>query len=146
MQMIGLSKVSDIHDGYKKASMSVLAGIIIYIVVSGLAITMLTPAIINQALNLLPVVARCLAVYFIISATVTFLESKGNKDLAARGVKVRNVYIVCTAVVVVATLAALVPVLMMVANSISTVASLVQLIALFKYVGFLGKSATALES
>ncbi|MEG0272322.1 MAG: hypothetical protein RR514_03370 [Christensenella sp.] len=140
-EIIGLVKLSKINTGYKTALILILSSLVL----SGVGYLLLNGAIAKaamQVLNLLFVAS----VYFIISATVEFLRDHGNDELVAKGLSVRKLYVGCNVAAVAAGLLALLPALTLVAGIASLVMSVLQFVAIFKYIGFLGHSITALES
>ncbi|MEG1682793.1 MAG: hypothetical protein RR295_03105 [Oscillospiraceae bacterium] len=140
MQIVGLAKTANAHSGYKTAMMLVLAGFL----VSACGGFLPLPEMLSSILNIVSPVINFFVIYFVITATAALLIEKSNQSLADGGIKVRTTYLVCTAILVAAELAALLPALATAFSMITLVASLVQLVALFRYIGFLGNAATAL--
>ncbi|MEG2450062.1 MAG: hypothetical protein RSA60_08040 [Eubacterium sp.] len=142
LEIVALVKMKSIHSGYKTALILVLIGIVASISLLFCPFLRSLP----KLMEILPTIISCLVVYFVIDATVSFLKNKGDTTLADKGNKVIRIYIVCTAITIVANFVTLIPALATVVSIVTLVTSVVQLVAIFKYIGFLGQSATSLES
>lgn len=141
MKIVALAKNSKENAGYKNAMILVLVNIALSFVTM-----FLTNAgnVVLEITGALVMIVDLFVVYFIITATDEFLREKGNTVVADEGIAVRKLYIICTAIMVVGSLAGLVPFLSGVVSIVTLVVSIVQLVALFKFIGFLGHSANAL--
>ncbi|MEG0167436.1 MAG: hypothetical protein RR709_06145 [Ruthenibacterium sp.] len=140
-ELLGLFTLSKIHTGYKTALILILSSLVLSVVVYAL-LKGTVSEIALQVLNLFFIAS----VYFIINTTVEFLRNHGNDELAAKGLRVCWLYVGCNVVATAAELLALLPALELVAGVVALVTAVLQFVALFKYIGFLGKAATALES
>ncbi|MEG1943016.1 MAG: hypothetical protein RR049_04300 [Angelakisella sp.] len=151
MEIVALFKLSPINAGYKSALIWVFVSLVASLIVS---LPTLPAAgdpspwyqTFSKIWEIAPPVFEMLKVYFVIGATAAILTAKGDVAITAKGVAVRKTYIICTAVIVVADLAALVPMLSGLVDIATIVTSVVQLVALFKYIGFLGGAAKELEA
>lgn len=140
MELVGLVKAGPAHSGYKTALYMVLVNIGIGIVgffVSG-------NAIFSGILQGVSPIVVFLSVYFVLSATIALLREKGDEATAAKGATVRTIYLVCTAVNVVGNLIVACPALANVASIATMISSVVQVVALFMYISFLGRGVRAL--
>lgn len=144
MEIVGMLKASPAHPGYKTALYMVLVNIALGVV----AIFVTGNAIFSGILQALSPIAVFLSVYFVLSATIALLHEKGDQACAAKGTTVRTMYLVCTAVSVVGELVLAVPTLSGiggVATTATMISSVVQVVALFMYIGFLGRSVRTLS-
>lgn len=142
MEIVALVKISSAHAWYKTALIWLVVSFIFSSVVSLLPLSGVAISVLNAGAPILGM----LKVYFVIGATLALLGDGGDAVAIAKGSSVRNIYIVCTLIMVVADLAALVPALAALADVVTVVTSAVQLVALFKFIGFLGSAVKAFEA
>lgn len=141
MEIVGVCKAGHAHPGYKTALYMILVNIAL-----GLAsLFVMNIAIFSGVLHALSPIAVFLSVYFVLSATIALLREKGDEASAAKGTIVRTMYLVSTAVSVVSELVLTVPALSGVATAATMISSVVQIVALFMYISFLGRSVHTLS-
>lgn len=151
MEIVALFKLSPINAGYKTALIWVIVSVVASLIVSLLTLPGVGEAspvfqTLTKIWEIAPPIFGLLKVYFVIGATAAILTAAGDTTITAKGVAVRKIYVICTAIVVVTTLLALIPAFSYVVDFVTIVVSVVQLVALFKYIGFLGDTAKALEA
>lgn len=137
IQIVALVKNSAFHTGYKTALALVVVNIVFVVVTSRLLNSAFTTVI--------SVIIAFLMFYFVVNATIDLLREKGKDMVAKEGKDLRDFYIICTVIIVVAPFLMLIPILGIFVGIITLCTSLLQLVLLFKYIGFLGQAATALE-
>ncbi|MEG2421516.1 MAG: hypothetical protein RSB55_08185 [Oscillospiraceae bacterium] len=141
MELVGLVKIGPAHINYKYALYAVLANIALGVV----GIFVMGFPVVSAILQAASPILVFLTVYFVLSATITLLREKGDEAAAAKGTTLRTVYLVCTAVDVAGSLIVLVPALAGFANTATAISAVVQIVALFMYIGFLGRSIQTLS-
>ncbi|MEG1292302.1 MAG: hypothetical protein RSD28_08405 [Lachnospiraceae bacterium] len=151
IEIVALFKLSPIHAGYKFALIWVIVSLVASLIVSIPTLfengaTLPWYQTFSKVWEIAPPIFGLLKVYFVLGATAAILTDKGDMTVAAKGVAVRKIYIICTIVIVVAELGAFVPALVGFASFVTIVTSVVQLVALFKYIGFLGDAVKVLEA
>ncbi|MEG2074499.1 MAG: hypothetical protein RRY54_07010 [Angelakisella sp.] len=151
MEIVALFKLSPVHAGYKTALIWVLISLAASLIISLPTLPAAgEPSLMYQTFSkiweLVPPIFAMLKVYFVIGATAAILTAQGDTTVTAKGEAVRKTYVICTIVIVVAELAALIPMFDGIVDIVTIVTSVIQLIALFKYIGFLGDAGKALEA
>lgn len=144
MEIFGMRKAGPAHPHYKTALYMVLVNIALGFV----AILVKDSIIFSGILQAISPIAVFLTVYFVLSATIALLREKDDADAAAKGATVRTMYLVCTAISVVGNLIIACPALTAigsVASAVTMISSIVQIVALFMYIGFLGRSVQTLS-
>ncbi|MEG1972456.1 MAG: hypothetical protein RR315_04785, partial [Oscillospiraceae bacterium] len=140
MEIMALYKLSPSNPMYRTAFTWVLISVVTSLIVSLPTLPIAgEPSAFYQTFSkvweIAPPIFEMLKVYFIIGATAAILTARGDIAVTAKGESVRKTYVICTAAIVVADLAALVPMLDAFVDIVTIVTSVVQLIALFKYIG-----------
>lgn len=138
MEIIALGKMIDTHKKYKWALFLVLGKIILSIFTK----TLYSYDILANILTVVLIVANILVFYFIITATVTLLESKGDKELADKGIKISAIYILVGGIQLIIHVIGM----MIKVSELSLIISLVLYIVLLYYFVFLGRAAKSLEN
>lgn len=139
MELVGLGKTTGAHGGYKSAMLLVVVNIVVSVVATFLK----GNGTLYNVLMAANYVITFLVVYLIISATVALLREKGDEATAAKGVTVRTIYLACTIINLATMLVDVFPGLAVIALGALIVSSLASLVALFKYIGFLGRSVNS---
>lgn len=138
MEIIALGKMIDAHKKYKWALFLVLGKIILSIFTK----TLYSYDILANILTVVLIVANILVFYYIITATVTLLESKGDKELADKGIKISAIYILVGGIQLIIHVIGM----MIKVSELSLIISLVLYIVLLYYFVFLGRAAKSLEN
>ncbi|MEG1239754.1 MAG: hypothetical protein RSD46_00240 [Oscillospiraceae bacterium] len=141
MEIVGLVKTGPAHPSYKYALYMVLANIALGVV----GFFVMNLPVVSAILQGISPILVFLAVFFVLSATISLLREKGDEAAAAKGTTLRTIYLVCTAVDVFGNLIILCPVFTGFSSVITMIASAVQLVALFMYISFLGRSIHTLS-
>lgn len=136
--LIGLSKASGAHAGFKNAMMLVLINIVLSVVSS------FAGGVISSIVSIAMPIVTFLGVYLVCNASSELLRGVGDETTAAKGDSVRNIYMICTVIGVVCAVVAFIPVLAGLAGLVSGITSIVQLVAMFIYMSFLKRAGDVL--
>lgn len=140
LELIALIKISSAHVAYRVALVSFVGGLLMSMLTSFLP----SDQLIGRVVNFAPIIANLAVVCFVIHATIALLGEIGNDVLMDTGLRVRNIYVICTSILMVSDLVTLAPSLASMFNLITMAVSVVQLVALLKYIGFLKRATLAL--
>lgn len=142
IELLGLSKATGAHPGYKNAMTLVLVNILL--AVANVFLSKI--AVINTIVTLANPILNFLVVYFVINATIELLKSRGDSATCAKGDSVRTIYMVCMVVNLVMQFTSIIPALAGLALVALSLSSLASLVAFFLYIGFLGASVRTLAA
>ena len=132
--MLGLNTASKTHPGFKTAFTVAIASLVV--------------AILSIFLPFLSVVTTILGLvecYYICTTSSEMLSSKGDATLAATGLSVWKMYMICIIVVVVCTILAFVPILGILAAIVLVIASIVLIVAGIRNIIFIYKAQESLQ-
>lgn len=142
VNILGLLRASADDEGYRSA----LVFAIISVAASIISLAAQDAALIHTLLTIVCSVLNFLVVNTVCQTTGNLLHSMGNDALSERGNTVSKLYLVCTAVMVVCTLVAAIPILSILAWLASSMSALVALVGYVLYLSFLNGSSKALEA
>jgi len=138
MNLVALHKASKLDDGYHTAFVLSIAGIVVSI------ISTFAGGILDSILSILTTVISLGILYYVVMTTVKHLEAEGSDDVAARGVTVWKLNMICTVVSVILSVLALIPVIQILAALLAVIVTIVEVVAGILYLIFLYKSYNAL--
>lgn len=140
MNIVGLNTASQDHPGYKSAMHMAIVGVILSVISNATAAVPVLGAI----LSVISMVVSYLMVAHVCDATGELVSQKGDGDIAVRGAKVKRLYLGCTIVTAVCTIASAIPGINVVAAVVAVIAGIVQLVAYILYLSFLSKGKASL--
>ena len=136
LMLVGLHSAGQCHPGYKTAfTVSIISLVVSVINIFALGLLSIVTAILGLV-----------AFYYICTTTAELLSSKGDSQLAEKGLKLWKMYMTCTIVTVVCLILAFIPILGILAARVAVIAGIVLIVAGILYIIFLYKAQASLQS
>ena len=138
LNLVALYAAGKLDEGYKTAFILTIVNTVLSVVASfagdGLgSIVSIASSVVNLC-----------TLYYVVMTTVKQLEAAGHSDVAAKGVTVWKLNLICTIVAVVLSVLLLIPVIQVIAAVLAIVVGIVSLVAGILYLIFLYKSSKVL--
>lgn len=137
LTLVGLKEAAADSPGYQTAF--IIA--IINLIVTCLAFI---SGVFGSIMSIVATILSLATLYYVCHTTADLLRSTGENDIAADGISVWNLNLICTAVAVICSILGLLPFLKGLVTIISVIVAIVSIIATIKYISFLNNSASAL--
>lgn len=136
LNLLALYGAGKMDSGYHTAFILSIVGIVLSV------LSLINSAVLNTIISIVSIVVELGILYFVVTTTCKHLEAKGAHDVAAKGVTVWKINLICMiASVVLLLLVLIVPVI---AAVLSVIVGIVSLVGSILYLIFLWKSQAAL--
>lgn len=144
LYLMGLKKAGEDAESYNKAVTLVIVNIVIVIVEAVVAFIPFVGSILVKLLYAVSLIIDLMIINTVITTTGGLLNNVGAVDIAANGLNIYKLYVVCTIINVICSVLGLIPLLKNIVGILSFVAFIVMIVVLIRYLIFLYKSASAL--
>ena len=136
LNLLALYGAGKLDKGYNTAFVLSIAGIVLSV------LSLINSTVLNTIISVVSTVVNLAILYFVITTTCKLLEGNGNADVAAKGVTVWKINLICAVASVVLTLLGLISLVL--AGIMAIIVGIVALVGGILYMVFLWKSHKAL--